>query len=141
MTFFSSLLHLIVGASLAFAVFTGAARAEGVTGGSAFIIGNSDVSLVSELGDATLSAELNATTRVPAPNLGIAPRLASPQERTDSVVGGDPFPNMRLALPLVVQSTVGNAVDASLASSVRSMSGPMVGVRPHPRTWGSMLGR
>jgi hypothetical protein len=103
-------LRLFAGACVATAVCTGAVRAEGVVGGGAFVVGNSDVSLVSELGDASLSAELPSAIQKPSSVSRISPRSASQQ-------------------------------DASLAASARSMSGPMVGIRPHPRTWGSTLGR
>ena len=136
-----SALRLFAGACMATAVCTGAVRAEGVVGGGVFVVGNSDVSLVSELGDASLSAELPSAIQKPSSVSRISPRSASQQERIDSQATIEPFPNLRLALPMVVQSTVGGAVDASLAASSRSMSGPMVGIRPHPSTWGSTLGR
>lgn len=126
---------------MAAGVFAGSVRAEGVTGGGAFISGNGDISLVSALGEASLTAELVSTTPSPTPTARNAPRSASPQERIENQAGGELFPHLRLALPLVVHATVGVADEASLMASVRAMSGPMVGVRPHPRTWGSMLDR
>jgi hypothetical protein len=141
MAFSSSFLRLFVGACMAAGVLAGAVHAEGVIGGGAFTGGNADVSLVGELGDVALSAELPSTPQVPASTSRITARPASPQERADAQVGSELFPNLRLALPLVVASTVGDPVDASLATSVRPMSGQMVGVRPHPSTWGSGLDR
>jgi hypothetical protein len=141
MGFSSSSLRLFVGACMVAGMFAESVRADGVIGGGAFMSDSADVSLVGQLGDATLSSDLPSKALAPASNSLIAARPASPQERVDAQMGTDLFPNLRIALPLVVVSTVGAPVEASLATSVRPMSGPMVGVRPHPSTWGSALGR
>lgn len=123
-------------------IFAHSAHAEGVLSGGAFISGNlqSDGSLMSALGSAQIEAPADAAPSRPGSR--VTPRPASPQERADAVVGDDMFRHSRIALPLVLQSAVGEPVDAIIAaSSIRPMTGSMVGLRPHPRTWGSTLGR
>jgi len=67
-------------------------------------------------------------------------RPATLRERAEGGVTGDIFRHSRLALPLLTKSTVGDADDAVRpAADTRAMKGPMVGLKPHPRTWGSML--
>ena len=121
----------------------GSLRAEGVVSGGSFVHGGlgAEVSLVNDLGGASLATVAPAATSASTPDTLINPRSASPRERIDSEVGTDLFRNLRLTLPLVMESTVGAPVDAPMTAVVRPMSGQMVGLRPHPRTWGSTLGR
>lgn len=121
----------------------GSLQAEGVISGNSFVSGglSGDVSLVSDLGDAALSAELPRSREISTPSVRVQARSSSPQERVDSEVGNDLFRNLRLALPLFAESAVGAAVDAPMIAAIKPMSGPMVGVRPNPRVWGSTFGQ
>lgn len=117
-------------------------NAEGVVTGGSFIAGGVEpgVSLIASLGDTQLQAPpasdaLRQIGRVSA-------RPTSLRERTAEEVGDDMFRHSRLALPMVIQSAVGESADAALvASDIRPMKGPLVGLKPHPRTWGSTLDR
>lgn len=136
------LLALVSAAAMSMGILAQSARAEGVLGGGSFISGGlqSDASMIDALGGSQLEASAVAMSSRPVSR--VAPRPASPRERTDAVAGDDVFRHSRIALPLVLQSVVGEPADAVMAAGgVRPMTGPMVGLRPHPRTWGSTLGR
>lgn len=135
-------LALISGAVVSMGLGVPAANAEGVVNGGLFTAGGvaSAASLIDSLGDAQLESSL--ASDVSRPETRVSPRPASLRERTETKVGGDIFRNSRLALPLIVQSAIGSSPEEALAiSSMRPMTGPMVGLRPHPRTWGSTLDR
>lgn len=137
----SQVLALIAAAVMSVGSFAQSARAEGVLGSGAFVSGGlqEDGSLTDALGSTHLEDAAEAAPSRPASSR-MAIRPASPDERADA--GGDFFRLSRIALPLVLHSTVGEPADAVvIASSVRPMTGTMVGLRPHPRTWGSTLGR
>jgi len=117
-----------------------AANAEGVIHGRSFVAGDSKpaASLIDALGD----SQLQAPVAVSQPASRVAARPASLRERTAEEVDGDLFRHSRLALPLVMQSAVGEPAETALAASeIWPMTGPMVGFKTHPRTWGSMLDR
>ena len=137
----SQVLALIAAAVMSVGSFVQTARAEGVLGSGAFVSGGlqEDGSLTDALGSTHLEAPAVAEPSRPASSR-MAIRPASPDERADA--GDDFFRLSRIALPLVLHSAVGDPVDTVItASSVRPMTGTMVGLRPHPRTWGSTLGR
>lgn len=136
-------LALVSAAVMSVGSFAQSARAEGVLVGGSFVSGGlrADSSLVDALGSTQVEAPALAVPSRPTSSR-TALRPASPQERADAVAGDDIFRHSRIALPLVLHSAVGEPVDAVIsASSVRPMTGTMVGLRPHPRTWGSTLGR
>ena len=138
-----SVLSLLIGAIVSMGIVARAANAEGVIHGQSFVVGGSKpaASLIDALGDSQLQAPLAAAVSQPASR--VAARPASLRERTTTVeVDGDLFPHSRLALPLVMQLSVGDPAEAALAASeIRPMTGQMVGFKPHPRTWGSTLDR
>lgn len=134
-------LALICGAVVSMGLVARAANAEGVFNGGSFTASElaSDASLIDSLGDAQLEASVASDPS--RQDSRVSPRPASLRERAEAKVGGDIFRHSRLALPLVVHSAVGESVDTGLvAGTQRPMSGPLVGLRPHPRTWGSTLG-
>lgn len=136
-------LALVSAAVMSAGSFAQSARAEGVLVGGAFVSGGlqADGSLIDALGSTQLEAAALAVPPRPTRSRVVL-RPASPQERVDAVAGDDIFRHSRIALPLVLHSAVGEPVDAVVAaSSVRPMTGTMVGLRPHPRMWGSTLGR
>jgi hypothetical protein len=137
-----SVLVPLIGAAMSMGVVNPAANAEGVVNGGSFIAGGveSGVSLIDTLGDTHLQAPLASDV---SPRTGrVSARPTSLRERTVAEVGGDVFRHSRLALPMVMQSAVGESADAALvASDIRPMKGPLVGLKPHPRTWGSTLDR
>lgn len=146
LTFLSKLLFAswaqFMAASALACISAGSLRAEGVVGGGSFVQGGkeADASLVGNLTDESLlatTATVEPTVQVAVPS----PRTTSPRERIESKVGGDLFRNMRLALPLVTRSVVGEQVDVPATTDLRPMSGPMVGIRPRPQTLGTTLGR
>lgn len=137
-----SVLALLIGAVVSMGIVARAANAEGVIHGRSFVAGGSEsaASLIDSLGDTHLQAPLAADVSRQASR--VTARPASLRERTKAEIGGDLFRHSRLALPLVMQSAVGESADAALAAGdVRPMTGPMVGLKPHPRTWGSTLDR
>jgi hypothetical protein len=137
-----SALALLVGAVVSMGIVAPDANAEGVFNGGSFIAGGFEtgVSLIDTLGDTQLQAPLASDA---SPRNGrVSARPTSLRERAEAEVGGDVFRHSRLALPMVMQSAVGESVDAALiASDIRPMKGPLVGLKPHPRTWGSTLDR
>ena len=135
-------LALVSSAVVSVGILAQSARAEGVLSGGSFISGGvqPDASMIDALGGSQFEAP--AVTIASSPASRKSPRPASPQERTEAATGDDIFRHSRIALPLVLQAAVGEPADAvTTANSVRPMTGPMVGLRPHPRTWGSTLGR
>lgn len=131
-------LVLIAGACAAACLGAGSLHAEGFVSVGAGGL-KQDASLVSSLGDAALAAEVTPASQVPV--AAVAPRSASPREQTEAQVGSELFRNLRLAIPLVAESSVGSPIDAPMPAEFRPMSGPMVGVRPHPSIWGSSFAR
>lgn len=143
-----SVLALLSGSVVSMGIVARAANAEGVVNGGAFGTSgidsriNSTGSLIDVLGDSHLQAVAVADGSRQASRVQARP--ASPRELASAAaeVGGDMFRHSRLALPLVMQSAVGDSGDAALpAAAIRSMTGPMVGLKAHPRTWGSTLDR
>lgn len=118
------------------------ANADGVVAGGSFVAGGSKpaASLIDAQDDSQLQAPLAAAVSQSASR--VAARPASLRERKTAEVGGDLFPHSRLALPLVMQSAVGDPVEAALAASeIRPMTGQMVGCKPLPNTLGSTRDR
>ncbi|MFM8954151.1 MAG: hypothetical protein ACKOOF_13995 [Planctomycetaceae bacterium] len=119
------------------------AHAEGVVASDFFVAGGvvgSGGSLVGALGDNRLQASAAAVASHQAKR--VSPRHTSPLERASADIGGDVFPRSRLVLPLLVQAAIDNPADAEAGvATMIPMTGPMVGLRPHPRMWGSTLER
>lgn len=119
-----------------------AAHAEGVmqagfVGAAANLSGGS---LVDTLGDTQLLGSMRVEDAVRTGHMTI--RQMAPRERSELAAGVDLFARSRLVLPLVIQSAVGKSIDSELAASkMQPMTGPMVGLHPHPATWGSTLAR
>lgn len=137
-----SILALLIGAVVSLGVVARAANAEGVVNGGSFVSGGIDsaASLIDSLGDTQLHAPLETHASRQASRASLRP--ASLGERTKAETGADLFRHSRLVLPLVMNSAVGESVDVVLAAGdIRPMNGPLVGLRPHPRTWGSTLDR
>jgi hypothetical protein len=137
-----SILAVLIGAVVGMGIVARAANAEGVVNGGSFVSGGieSAASLIDSLGDTQLHAPFETGVSRQASRVALRP--ASLGERTKAETGADLFRHSRLVLPLVMKSAVGESVDVALAASdIRSMNGPMVGLRPHPRTWGSTLDR
>ena len=137
-----SVLALIVAAVVSMGIIARAANAEGVLNGGAFIAGGAEsgTSLIDALGGTQLQAPVVNDVSLQASRVSARP--ASLRERAEAEVGVDIFRHSRLALPLIMHSAVGESTEAALvASNVRLMTGQMVGLKPHPRTWGSTLDR
>jgi hypothetical protein len=118
------------------------ANAEGVVTSGFFVAGGVEAggSLVGALGGNGLQAPAAAVASHHAKR--VSPRHTSPLERAGADVGGDVFPRSRLVLPLLVQTAIDSPADAeAVVAAMMPMTGPMVGLRPHPRTWGSTLDR
>lgn len=118
------------------------AHAEGVVASGFFVAGGAEVgsSLVGALGEGGLQAPPAVSPSRQTPRA--SPRPASPLERSREDVGGDIFPRSRLVLPLVVQAAIDDPADVEAAvATITPMTGPMVGLRPHPRMWGSTFDR
>lgn len=118
------------------------AHAEGVVASGSFVAGGVQAgpSLVGALGGSGLQAPPAVSPSRQTPHA--SPRPASPLERSSAGVGDDIFPRSRLVLPLVVQAAIDTPADAEAAvATMTPMTGPMVGLRPHPRMWGSTLDR
>jgi hypothetical protein len=106
------------------------ANAEGVVSSDFFVAGG-----VVEAGGSLVGALGGNRLQAPA-------SVVAPHERASADIGGDVFPRSRLVLPLLVQAAIDSPADAeAVVATMTPMTGPMVGLRPHPRTWGSTFER
>jgi hypothetical protein len=119
------------------------ANAEGIVSSDFFVAGGvveAGGSLVGALGGNRLQAPASVVAPHQAKHVPL--RHTSPLERASADIGGDVFPRSRLVLPLLVQAAIDSPADAeAVVATMTPMTGPMVGLRPHPRTWGSTFER